>query len=117
VRATWAPRGQTPVLTHHFNWKRLSMASALAFAPDGSDANLVFSMRAGSFNDEALIEFISELHDLLGGDKATLIWDGLTSHRSRLMKAFLTTSATGSSPNVCRPMGTTSIPSNRCGAT
>ena len=26
------------------------MASALAFAPDGSDASLVFSMRAGSFN-------------------------------------------------------------------
>ena len=50
MRATWAPRGKTPVLTHHFNWKRLSMASALAFAPDGSDASLVFSMRAGSFN-------------------------------------------------------------------
>ena len=91
MRATWAPRGRTPILTHHFNWKRLSMASALAFAPDGSDAALVFSMRAGSFNDEALIEFISEMRDLLGGDKATLIWDGLTSHRSRAMTAFLTT--------------------------
>ena len=21
VRATWAPRGKTPVLTNHFNWK------------------------------------------------------------------------------------------------
>jgi len=65
------------------------MASALAFAPDGSDANLVFSMRAGSFKDEALIEFLVELHDLLRDDKVTLIWDGLTSHRSRVMKAFL----------------------------
>jgi len=91
VRATWAPKGQTPVLTHHFNWKRLSMASALAFAPDRSDAALMFSMRAGSFNDEALIEFISELRELLGGDKATLIWDGLPSHRSRTMTAFLKT--------------------------
>lgn len=67
------------------------MASALAFAPDGSDANLVFSMRAGSFNDEALIEFLCELRELLSGDKVTLIWDGLTSHRSRVMKAFLKT--------------------------
>ena len=91
MRATWAPKGQTPVLIHHFNWKRLSMASALGFAPDGSEAMLVFSMRAGSFNDEALIEFISELRELLNGDKATLIWDGLTSHRSRVMKAFLAT--------------------------
>lgn len=67
------------------------MASALAFAPDGSDASLVFCMRAGSFNDEALIEFLGELHELLGDDKVTLIWDGLTSHRSRVMKAFLLT--------------------------
>ncbi len=89
MRATWAPRGKTPVLTHHFNWKRLSMASALAFAPDGSDANLVFSMRPGSFNDEALIEFLGELHELMIGDKVTLIWDGLTSHRSKKMAAFL----------------------------
>ena len=67
------------------------MASALAFAPGGSDATLVFSMRAGSFNDEALTEFLGELHEQLGGDKVTLIWDGLTSHRSRVMKAFLKT--------------------------
>ena len=33
VRATWAPRGQTPVLHHAFNYKRLSLAGALAFEP------------------------------------------------------------------------------------
>src|SRR5829696_5865617 len=38
VRATWAPRGQTPVLRHRFNWKRLSMAGALAYEPDGTAA-------------------------------------------------------------------------------
>ena len=67
------------------------MASALGFAPDGSDAMLVFSMRAGSFNDESLMEFITELRELLEGDKATLIWDGLPSHRSRAMNQFLKT--------------------------
>jgi hypothetical protein len=29
VRATSAPRGQTPVLRHHFAWKRLSIAGVL----------------------------------------------------------------------------------------
>ena len=67
------------------------MASALGFAPDGSDAMLVFSMRAGSFNDESLMEFITELRELLEGDKVTLIWDGLPSHRSRAMNQFLKT--------------------------
>jgi len=42
VRATWAPRGQTPVLRHRFGWKRLSLAAALVFEPDASEAHLVF---------------------------------------------------------------------------
>ncbi len=67
------------------------MSSAIAYAPDGSDASMYFSMKPGSFNQESLIEFIGELRDLLGGDKATLIWDGLPSHRSRAMTAFLKT--------------------------
>jgi transposase len=57
VRATWAPRGQTPVLRHHFNWKRLSMSAAVGFASDGSNPWLVFNMRPGDYNDGSLIEF------------------------------------------------------------
>lgn len=91
VRATWAPRGKTPVLRHRSSWKRLSMAGALAYEPDGSDAQLVFHMQPGAYNDETLIEFLTELHTLLEGRKVTLIWDGLPSHRSRRMKAWLAT--------------------------
>jgi hypothetical protein len=89
VRSTWAPKGQTPVLTHHFNWKRLSMAAALCFRPDGSEASLVFGMQPGSYNDESITEFLTELHRHLDGDKVTLIWDGLPSHRSNAMQVFL----------------------------
>ena len=88
VRATWAPKGRTPVLRHRFNWKRLSMAGALAYEPDGSDAHLVFQMRPGAYNDESLIEFLAELREL-EGRQVILIWDGLPSHRSRAMKAWL----------------------------
>jgi hypothetical protein len=42
IRATWAPRGQTPVLRHWFVWKQLSVAAALAYEP-GSDASLCFA--------------------------------------------------------------------------
>jgi hypothetical protein len=27
---TWAPRGQTPILFHHFNWKSLSLIVGLS---------------------------------------------------------------------------------------
>jgi DDE superfamily endonuclease len=83
VRATWAPRGETPVLRHRFNWKRLSMAAAIAYAHDRSRARIVFQTRPGAYNDQALIEFLGALHDELGGAKVTLIWDGLPSHRSK----------------------------------
>jgi transposase len=88
VRATWAPRGQTPVLRHRFGWKRLSVAGAVAYEPDGSDAHLVFQLRPGAYNDETLIEFLSELNDL-EQRPVLLIWDGLPSHRSRRMHQWL----------------------------
>jgi transposase len=88
VRATWAPRGQTPVLRHPFNWKRLSLAGALAYEPDGSDAHLFFELRPGAYNDETLIAFLSELNEVEQRN-VVLIWDGLPSHRSRRMSDWI----------------------------
>jgi transposase len=90
VRATWAPRGHTPVLRHHFVWKRLSLAGALAYEPDGSDAHLFFELRPGAYNDETLIEFLSVLNDI-EQRPVLLIWDGLPSHRSRRMSDWIAT--------------------------
>ena len=88
VRATWAPRGHTPVLRHRFNWKRLSLAGALAYEPDGSDAHLVFELRPGAYNDETLIEFLSDVQ-AIERRPVLLIWDGLPAHRSRRMTDWL----------------------------
>ena len=88
VRATWAPRGQTPVLHHAFNYKRLSLAGALAFEPDGSDAHLFFELRSGAYNDETLIAFLSELNEVEQRN-VLLIWDGLPSHHSRRMNDWI----------------------------
>jgi transposase len=88
VRATWAPRGGTPVLRHRFAWKRLSLAGALAYAPDGSAAHLVFELRPGAYNDETLIEFLTFLNEH-EQRPVLLIWDGLPSHRSRRMTEWI----------------------------
>ena len=84
VRATWAPRGHTPVLRHPFNWKRLSLAGALVYEADGSDAHLVFELRPGAYNDKMLIDFLRDLNDI-EQRPVLLIWDGLPAHRSRRM--------------------------------
>jgi transposase len=44
---------------------------------------------AGAYNEESLVEFLGELHHHLHGDKVTLLWDGLPSHRSKLMQAYI----------------------------
>ena len=85
VRATWAPKGQTPVLRHRFVWKRLSIAGALVYEPDGSDAHLVFQLRPGAYNQETLIDFLRDLHELEEHRSVMLIWDGLPAHRGRRM--------------------------------
>jgi transposase len=89
VRSTWAPRGRTPVPVHPFSWKRASMAAALCIRPRGGGAQLAFHIQPGSYNTETLIVALTELRAFLAGEKATLIWDGLSSHRSRAMRAWL----------------------------
>jgi hypothetical protein len=75
------------VLTHPFNWKKASMAAALCYG----GAQLCFHVTAGNYDTDTLIDVLSELRRFLGGEKATLLWDGLPAHRSRAMRAWLRT--------------------------
>jgi transposase len=91
VRATWAPKGKTPVLVHPCSWGRLSMAAVLGYEPDRSDAWVVFQVMAGSYNSEGLVAFMDDLKGHLDGRKITMIWDNLPSHRSRAFKEWANT--------------------------
>jgi transposase len=88
VRRSWAPVGQPPTLTHPFNWKKASMAAALCYGVRGGGAQLCFHVTAGNYDTDTLIEVLGELRKFLGGEKATLLWDGLPAHRSRAMRAW-----------------------------
>ena len=82
------PRGQTPVLRHRFTWKRLSVAGALAYEPDGSDAHLVIQLRPGAYNNEMLIQFLAQLNEI-EQRCVLLIGDGLPSHRTKRMRDWI----------------------------
>jgi hypothetical protein len=88
TRRTWAPRGVTPVIDHHFKWKRCSMAAALCYG-SGGGAQLAFHHQLDAYNTPTLIGALGELCRALGGQKATLLWDGLPAHRSLAMAAWL----------------------------
>ena len=89
TRRSWAPRGNTPVVRHHFNWKRCSMAAAICYGSHGGGAEVAFHHQQGAYNTETLIGVLEELRRFLGGQKATLVWDGLPAHRSLAMAAWL----------------------------
>jgi transposase len=89
VRRTWAPKGETPILIHAFNWTKMSICAAIGYRWDGRRSRLFFQTRNGSYNSESLVAFLQDLRRELRGQKATLVWDGLPAHKSRMMTEYL----------------------------
>ena len=89
TRRTWGPRGRTPVIRYHFKWQRASMAAALCYGSGGGGAQLAFRHQPGAYDTDTLIGALEGLRRFLGGQKATLLWDGLPAHRSKAMAAWL----------------------------
>lgn len=90
MRRTWAPRGHTPVLRHRQgNRPKLSMAAMCCYRPDGSAAELVWGLRDGSYDTDALIGLLKRLKVHLQDAPITLVWDNLPAHRSAAMRAWV----------------------------
>jgi hypothetical protein len=75
-RRTWAPRGQTPVLQFHFNWKTLSVIAGV------THWNFYFQIFEQTIKSEQIIEFLKHLLRYIDGN-ILLIWDRLPGHRSK----------------------------------
>ncbi len=55
----------------------------------GGGATVGFHHQFGAYDTQTLIGALGQLRRALGGQKATLVWDGLPAHRSRAMAAWL----------------------------
>lgn len=76
-------------MIHAFNWKKLSIAMALAFRWDGRRSQLFFQTRPGSYNGSSLVSFLKHLKRHIRRRRVTLVWDGLPAHKSREMQEYL----------------------------
>jgi transposase len=65
------------------------MAAGLCYGSRGGGAQVAFHHQVGAYDTTTLIGALGELRQFLGGQKATLVWDGLPAHRSKLMRAWL----------------------------
>lgn len=79
---TWAPRGQTPVLQYHFNWKLLSVIAGVTWW------NFYFRLYPGTIKSEQIIEFLGHLRRQCR-QKLLIVWDGLQAHRSRKVRRYI----------------------------
>ena len=79
---TWAPRGQTPVLQYHFNWKTFSVMAGLTVA------NFYFQLFDGAIRSAQVVEFLRHLLRHLPG-RLLIVWDGAGIHRSRTVRQFV----------------------------
>lgn len=89
IRRTWAPRGETPVLIHRFNWKKLLICAALGFRWDGRRHQLWFRTAPGNCNRHRVREVLMALARHRRGRRVILVWDQLSAHKSALVRDYL----------------------------
>jgi transposase len=61
----------------------------VAFRWDFQRSGLCFQTRPGSYNHVTLIAFLTVLKREFRGRRVVLVWDGLPSHRSASIQAYL----------------------------
>jgi transposase len=91
VRRTWAPQGETPLLSCWDRRDRLSAISCITVSPRRARLNFYFTLLPDNTNvtAEHIVAFLRQLKVQLGGP-FTVIWDGSKIHSpSGLVKAYL----------------------------
>lgn len=70
---TWAPKGQTPILQHHFNWSQLSVIAGITFR------RFYFRLFPGAIKGPQIIEFLRALGQQIR-QPLLVIWGHLKHH-------------------------------------
>ena len=85
VSRTFAPIGETPILTTPLSKERVSVIGALSM-----DGRLFTHMYTGTLNGEGALDYIKSLLLKVKGH-ITLVWDNAPIHKTKVLKAFLLT--------------------------
>jgi transposase len=79
---TSAPKGCTPIIQYHFNWKHVSAIAGL------TRTNFVFRLHDGAIRSAQIIEFLKVLRAQLRR-KLMIVWDRAAQHKSRVVREYL----------------------------
>jgi transposase len=87
VVRTYAPCGQTPILKEFLSYKHLSLIGAVT--PEG---RLFLKVYPHSITSREVILFLGQLLRMIAG-LLLVIWDGIPTHRSKIVKTYLANGA------------------------
>jgi transposase len=90
VRRTWAPIGQTPILSHRTrHHRRVSAIGALSISPERRRLGLYLQFHTDcSICQEQVLAFLRYLRRHLR-HPIILIWDRLNAHRGQLVQQYM----------------------------
>lgn len=84
---TYAPCGQTPILKEFLSYDHLSLIGAVT-----SQGRLFLKVYEHSITSKEVIAFLGQLQRIIPG-LLLVIWDGIPTHRSKKIKAYLAAGA------------------------
>ena len=87
VMRTYAPCGRTPILKEFLSYKHLSLIGAVT--PQG---RLFLKIYPHSITGREIVCFLGQLQRQIPG-LLLVIWDGIPTHRSKVVKAYLAAGA------------------------
>jgi len=87
VVRTYAPCGQTPILKEFLSYNHLSLIGAVT-----SQGRLFLKVYEHSITSKEVIAFLGQLQRIIPG-LLLVIWDGIPTHRSKKIKAYLAAGA------------------------
>lgn len=90
IRRTWGKRGKTPIIKSTGSWKSLSVTGIIATKAHRKRPRAYFTAKKGSVRSPDTIRTLRHLLKCVRGGIA-LFWDGLPSHRSKVVREFLDT--------------------------
>lgn len=88
MRRTWAPRGHTPCVRHHYRRDRISACSGLAVSPRGRHLALYLRCRPRNLTGLDIRAYLRHLLRHLRGP-VDLLWDRGPIHRRRAVREFI----------------------------
>lgn len=87
VVRTYAPCGQTPILKEFLSYQHLSLIGAVT--PQGK---LFLTVYPHSITSREVVAFLGQLQRMIPG-LLLVIWDGIPTHRSKVVKSYLAAGA------------------------